>query len=207
MEAFFVSIGTIALAELGDKTMLLALALAARYRAPLQIILGVLIATLANHAIAGALGAWIQDAVGGDVLRYVAGGVFIALGLWMLIPDKPTARTFGEDLGPLIATIISFFIAEMGDKTQIATLALASHAHSLLLVIIGTTIGMMVVNVPVVYVGNFVAEHLPIGLIRGAAVAVFVIVGGLILAGVDFGLTPAEKSAPTLQSAPEPEDF
>ena len=203
MEAFFVSIGTIALAELGDKTMLLALALAARYRAPLQIILGILIATLANHAIAGALGAWVQDAVPPDVLRYIVGGVFIVLGLWMLIPDRPTARTFGEDLGPLIATIISFFIAEMGDKTQIATLALASHSYSLLLVIIGTTIGMLVVNIPVVYLGNFASTYLPLGLIRGLAVAVFVIIGALILSGVDIGLMP-EIAPPPIEAAPEP---
>jgi putative Ca2+/H+ antiporter (TMEM165/GDT1 family) len=207
MEAFFVSIGTIALAELGDKTMILTLALAARYRAPLQIVLGIIIATLANHALAGALGAWLQSIAGGsDILRYVVGGVFIALGIWMLIPDRPKARPMGEDLGPLIATIISFFIAELGDKSQIATLALASHAPSLLLVIIGTTLGVVIVNVPVVFVGNFVSDYLPIGLIRGLAVAVFVIIGVLILIGIDFGMAPG-AGPPPIEAGPEPENF
>lgn len=208
METFFVSTGTVALAELGDKTMLLALALAARYRAPLPIILGILIATLANHALAGALGAGIQSLVGGDMLRYAVGAGFLAIGVWMLIPDKPTARTFGEDMGPLVATIISFFIAEMGDKTQLATVALAGHAHSLILVIVGTTLGMLLVNVPVVYVGNFAGKHLPLGLIRGIAALVFAAVGVLILAGIDFGLTDGLEKSPqptATEVAPAPE--
>lgn len=208
METFFVSTGTVALAELGDKTMLLALALAARYRAPLPIILGILIATLANHALAGAVGAWIQSAAGAEVMRYAVGAGFVAIAAWMMIPDKPTARTFGEDMGPLVATIISFFIAEMGDKTQLATVALAGHAHSLILVIVGTTLGMLLVNVPVVFVGNFAGKHLPLTLIRGIAALVFVAVGVLILAGVDFGLTEGQGRAPqpaATEVAPAPE--
>ena len=196
METFFVSTGTVALAEMGDKTQLLALALAARYRAPLQIILGILIATLANHALAAGRGAGIQSAVGGEVLRDVVGAGFVAIALWMMIPDKPTARTFGEDMGPLLATIVSFFIAEMGDKTQLATVALAGHAHSLILVIVGTTLGMMIANVPVVFVGNFVGKHLPLALIRGIAALVFMVVGALILAGIDFGLTDRLEPSP-----------
>jgi putative Ca2+/H+ antiporter (TMEM165/GDT1 family) len=196
METFLISTGTVALAEMGDKTQLLALALAARYRSPKPIILGILVATLANHALAGALGAWIQSMAGGDVLRYAIGAGFVALGAWMMIPDKPTARTFGEDMGPLVATIISFFIAEMGDKTQLATIALAGHANSLILVVVGTTLGMMIANVPVVFIGNFAGKHLPLALIRGLAALVFVAVGALILAGIDFGLTAGLEPAP-----------
>ena len=181
---------------MGDKTQLLALALAARYRTPLPIILGILIATLANHALAGALGAGIQSAFGGDVLRYVVGAVFLAIAVWMIIPDKPTARTFGADMGPLVATIVSFFIAEMGDKTQLATIALAGHANSLILVIVGTTLGMMIANVPVVFVGKFAGKYLPLALILGLAALVFATVGALILAGIDFGLTDGAATAP-----------
>ncbi len=196
METFLISTGTVALAEMGDKTQLLALALAARYRAPLPIILGILIATLANHALAGALGAGIQGAIDGDVLRYVVGAGFVAIAIWMMVPDKPTARTFGDDMGPLVATIISFFIAEMGDKTQLATVALAGHANSLILVIVGTTLGMMIANVPVVFIGNFAGKHLPLALIRGIAALVFAVVGVLILVGIDFGLTDRLEPSP-----------
>jgi len=199
-ETFLISTGTVALAEMGDKTQLLSLALAARYQKPLPIILGILVATIANHAVAGALGAWIQSVAGGDVLRYVVGAGFIALGAWMLLPDRPKARTFSDKMGPFVATVISFFIAEMGDKTQIATIALAGHAEHIYMVVIGTTFGLMLANVPVVFIGKFAATYLPLGLIRGAAAAVFILVGGLILAGVEFGLGESLKE----RLAPEP---
>ena len=200
-ETFLISTGTVALAEMGDKTQLLALALAARYQKPLPIILGILVATLANHAAAGAVGGWIQSIAGGDVLRYVVGAGFIALGAWMLLPDRPTARTFGDKMGPFIATVISFFIAEMGDKTQLATIALAGHAEHVYMVVIGTTLGLMLANVPVVFIGKFAGTYLPLGLIRGAAAVVFILVGGLILAGVEFGLGESLKGP--LSSEPD----
>jgi putative Ca2+/H+ antiporter (TMEM165/GDT1 family) len=187
METFLVSAGSVALAEMGDKTQLLALFLAARFKAPKQIILGMLIATLANHAGAGALGAFIQRVAGGAILRYAVGALFIALGAWMLKPDKPDATTRGERFGVLGTTIVSFFLAEIGDKTQIATIALASQAHALLLVVLGTTLGMMIANVPVVLAGSLAANRLPLATLRFAAALVFAAVGVLILSGVDFG--------------------
>lgn len=198
-ETFLISTGTVALAEIGDKTQLLSLALAARYQKPLPIILGILVATIANHALAGAIGGWIQSIAGGDVLRYAVGAGFVALGAWMLIPDRPSARTFGASMGPFVATVISFFIAEMGDKTQLATVALAGHSEHLYLVVIGTTLGLMIANVPVVFVGKFAGTYLPLGLIRGAAAAVFILVGGLILAGVEFGLTKRVMAPPAAE--------
>jgi putative Ca2+/H+ antiporter (TMEM165/GDT1 family) len=207
METFFVSLGTAALAEMGDKTQLLALALAARYQKPLPIILGMLVATAANYALAGALGAWIQHVAGGDVLRYIFGGAFIMLGVWMMIPAQPRPRTFGAGLGPFVATVISFFIVEIGDKTQLATIALAGRAASPYLVVAGTTLGLMIATVPVVFVGKFASKYLPLGLMRGAAAAVFVLVGGLILAGFEFGLTemaPSPEAPPASEAAPEP---
>jgi putative Ca2+/H+ antiporter (TMEM165/GDT1 family) len=205
METFFVTTGLVALAEMGDKTQLLSLALAARYQKPLPIILGILLATLANHSAAVALGGWIQGIAGGEVLRYAVGAGFVALGAWMLIPDRPTARTFGAGLGPFVATLISFFIAEMGDKTQLATVAFAGRFQPLYLVVIGTTLGLMIANVPVVFVGNLAGKHLPLGLIRGAAAAVFLLVGGLILAGVEFGLGEPQPQPPAAPAADAPQ--
>ncbi len=142
MEAFFVSTGIVALGEIGDKTQLLALLLAARFRKPVPIILGILVATLANHAMAGALGGWIAALMGPQLLRWVIGGSFLAMALWMLIPDKlddADAPGSGQRFGVFGTTVIAFFLAEMGDKTQIATVALAARYPQLLAVVAGTT--------------------------------------------------------------------
>ena len=178
MEAFFVSTGIVALAEMGDKTQLLALVLAARFRKPTPIILGILIATLANHGFASALGAWITSVVSPDVLRWVLGLSFIGMAGWMLIPDK---IDLDEDkksrFGVFGTTLIAFFLVEMGDKTQIATVALAAKYASFWWVVAGTTLGMMIANVPAVLIGNRMAVKLPLRWIHGVAAAIFAALG------------------------------
>ena len=186
MEAFLVSCGVVALAEIGDKTQLLALVLAARYRRPLPIILGILVATLANHALAGAVGAWVAAAVGPVAMRWILGLSFIAMGIWTLIPDKlddaPEART--SKFGVFGATVLAFFLLEMGDKTQIATVALAAKYPSLVAVVAGTTLGMMIANVPAVLVGEVAARKIPMRLVHGIAAVIFLVLGALVLLGV-----------------------
>jgi putative Ca2+/H+ antiporter (TMEM165/GDT1 family) len=179
MEAFLVSTGLVALAEMGDKTQLLALVLAARFRKPWPIAMGILVATLANHALAGALGAWITNAVGPDVLRWVLGVSFIAMAGWMLIPDKldaeeaPKAPRFGV----FGATLIAFFLAEMGDKTQVATVALAAQFQSWAAVVAGTTLGMMLANAPVVWFGERIVRKVPIRLVHAIGAVIFLGLG------------------------------
>ena len=150
MEAFLVSTGIVALAEMGDKTQLLALVLAARYRKPWPIVLGILVATLVNHGLAGAAGAWITTLLGPDTLRWLLGASFLGMAAWMLIPDKLDEG--GGDIAPRLGvfgtTVIAFFLAEMGDKTQIATVMLAARYHAWLAVVGGTTLGMMLANAP-----------------------------------------------------------
>lgn len=184
MEAWLVSTGVVALAEIGDKTQLLALVLAARYRKPVPIILGILVATIANHAIAGFLGAWIASALGEQILRWILGVSFIAMAVWILIPDKLDEQ---EDrparYGVFVTVLIAFFLVEMGDKTQIATVALAAHYESLSAVVIGTTLGMMIANVPAVYLGEVAARKLPMRLVHGVVAGVFLILGIVILLG------------------------
>ncbi|MFN4103729.1 MAG: TMEM165/GDT1 family protein, partial [Tepidimonas sp.] len=166
MESFFVSTGVVALAEIGDKTQLLAFLLAARFKKPLPIILGILVATVANHGLAGALGAWITATVNPQVLRWVLGLSFIAMAVWTLIPDEieedevSIARRFGV----FGATLVTFFLAEMGDKTQIATVAMAVHYAAPLMVVIGTTLGMLIADVPAVFVGDKLANRIPMRL-------------------------------------------
>ncbi|HZX31418.1 MAG TPA: TMEM165/GDT1 family protein [Rhodocyclaceae bacterium] len=185
MEAFLVSTGIVALAEIGDKTQLLSLLLAARFRKPWPIIAGIFIATIANHACAGALGAWITTLVGKDTLRWVLGLSFIAMAVWMLIPDKiDENETRQERFGVLGTTIIAFFLAEMGDKTQVATVALAAQFHTVVAVVIGTTLGMMIANVPAVFLGDKLAHRMPVRLVHGVAATIFAILGGLALANV-----------------------
>ena len=182
MDAFLISTGIVALAEMGDKTQLLALILAARFRRPVPIIVGILVATLANHAFAGAVGAWLTAAVSADVLRWILGASFIAMAGWMLIPDKIDAV---EDEKPRFgvfgATVVAFFLAEMGDKTQIATVALAAKYASFYWVVLGTTLGMMIANVPAVLVGDRVAGKLPLKLIHGVAAVMFALLGVLAI--------------------------
>lgn len=185
MEAFLISTGLVALAEIGDKTQLLAFILAARFRKPGPIVLGILIATLVNHACAGAVGSWITTQVSPQTLRWVLGVGFIAMAVWTLIPDKIDEDETGGRfrLGVLGTTIVAFFLAEMGDKTQIATVALAARFNELWSVVAGTTLGMMIANVPAVLVGDKLAHRLPVRLVHGIAAVIFAILGALTLAG------------------------
>ncbi|MGA8391133.1 MAG: TMEM165/GDT1 family protein [Burkholderiaceae bacterium] len=186
MEAFLVSTGIVALAEMGDKTQLLALVLAARFRKPWPIVLGILVATVANHALAGALGTWVTTVLGPDVLRWVLGISFIAMAAWMLIPDTLDA---GDDagkaprLGVFGTTVLAFFLAEMGDKTQIATVMLAAQYQAWFWVVAGTTLGMMLANAPVVWFGERITRLLPIRVVHLVSAAVFAVLGVLALLG------------------------
>ena len=186
MEALLVSTGVVALAEMGDKTQLLAFILAARFKKPLPIIAGILCATLVNHGLAGALGAWITTAVSPRVLRWVLGMSFLGMAAWTMIPDKiedDETRAAGR-FGIFGATLITFFLAEMGDKTQIATVAMAAHYAAPLLVVVGTTLGMLLADVPAVFMGEKLAGRIPMRLLHGVAAAVFALLGIATLLGV-----------------------
>lgn len=185
MESFLVSTGVVALAEIGDKTQLLAFILAARFKKPLPIILGILVATLVNHGLAGVLGAWITQTVSPSVLRWVLGLLFIAMAVWTLIPDKleeDEARLV-QRLGVFGTTLLTFFLAEMGDKTQIATVAMAVHYAAPLWVVIGTTLGMLIADVPAVLLGDKLANKLPMRLVHTLAAVIFLALGGATLLG------------------------
>jgi putative Ca2+/H+ antiporter (TMEM165/GDT1 family) len=192
MEAFLVSTGLVALAEIGDKTQLLAFLLAARFRKPLPICLGILIATLVNHAGAGALGSWITGLLSPGTLRWVLGLGFVAMAIWTLIPDQIDDDLEGEGkglkLGVLGTTIVAFFLAEMGDKTQVATVALAARFDTLVAVVAGTTLGMMIANVPAVLLGDRIAHKIPLRLVHGLAAMIFGILGVATLLGAGAGL-------------------
>jgi len=184
MEAFLVSVGVVALAELGDKTQLLALVLAARFRAPLPVIAGILAATLANHLAAGAIGTALADYISPAVMRWAVALSFFATAAWMFIPDKqPTQQSQVSRFGAFGTTLVSFFLAEIGDKTQIATVALAANYRALLPVVCGTTLGMLLANVPVVFVGGAAATRIPIKLLNRIAAAAFLVLGVLTLLG------------------------
>jgi putative Ca2+/H+ antiporter (TMEM165/GDT1 family) len=184
MEAFLISTGIVALAEIGDKTQLLAFILAAKFRKPLPIILGILVATLANHGFAGVLGSWITSLAGPQTMRWILGMSFIAMALWTLIPDK-----FDEDdaklarFGVFGTTLLAFFLAEMGDKTQVATVALAAQYHAIFTVVAGTTLGMMIANVPAVLLGDRIANRMPVRLVHTVAAAIFALLGVATLLG------------------------
>ena len=187
MEAFFVSTGIVALSEMGDKTQLLAMVLAATFRRPLPIILGILAATLLNHAAAGAVGGWVAQALGPDMLRWVIGLSFVAMAGWMLIPDKidDDSADRMRRFGVFGTTFIAFFMAEMGDKTQIATVALAArYTGQIVAVVLGTTFGMMLANVPAVFLGEKIAQKVPMRLVHGVAAAIFAVLGVLTLLNV-----------------------
>lgn len=191
MEAFLVSTGLVALAEMGDRTQLLAFLLAARYRKPGPIILAIFIATIANHAFAGLIGNWLTNVIAPEAMRWVLGVSFIAMAVWIMFPDElEGTTTTATRFGVFGTTLITFFLAEMGDKTQIATIALAAQYQELLWVVIGTTLGMMIANVPAVYLGGKLADRLPVRLIHGIAAAIFVFLGiaTLLGAGSAFGL-------------------
>jgi Ca2+/H+ antiporter, TMEM165/GDT1 family len=178
MEAFFVSAAVVAVAEIGDKTQLLALMLAARYRKPVPIILGILLATLANHALAAWVGAEVAAWVGADTMRWILGTVFIVMAGWCLIPDKADdGPQAARQAGAFLATLVAFFIVEIGDKTQIATVALAARFNSLVLVTSGTTIGMLLANAPVVLFGDAIAKRLPLKIVRAVAALLFLALG------------------------------
>jgi putative Ca2+/H+ antiporter (TMEM165/GDT1 family) len=186
VEAFLISTGVVALGEMGDKTQLLAMLLAARFRRPVPIILGILVATLVNHALAGAVGAWVAAALGPDVLRWVIGLSFLAMAGWMLIPDKieDDAAGTARQVGVFGTTVVTFFLAEMGDKTQIATVALAARYTDLVAVVAGTTLGMMLANVPAVFLGDTIARKVSMTVVHGIAAAIFAVLGGLTLFNV-----------------------
>lgn len=189
MEAFLVSAGIVALAEIGDKTQLLAFILAAKFRKPVPIIIGILIATLVNHGFAGAVGTWVTTLLGPTMLRWVLGVSFIAMAIWTLIPDK-----FDEDdaklahFGIFGTTLVAFFLAEMGDKTQVATIALAAQYQNLAVVVAGTTLGMMIANVPAVLLGDRIAHAIPVRLVHGIAAAIFAVLGVATLLGAGESL-------------------
>jgi len=187
MEALFISTGVVALAEIGDKTQLLAFILAARFKKPLPIVAGILVATLVNHGLAGALGAWITSVVSPEILRWVLGLSFIGMAVWTLTPDKieDEETRAAQRLGVFGATLITFFLAEMGDKTQLATVALAAHYGAPLLVVIGTTLGMLIADVPAVLVGNQFAAKIPLKIVHSIAAAIFAAMGVLALLKVE----------------------
>ncbi|HSB98042.1 MAG TPA: TMEM165/GDT1 family protein [Spongiibacteraceae bacterium] len=186
MEALLVSTGVVALAEIGDKTQLLAFLLAARFKKPLPIILGIFCATIVNHGLAGALGAWITATISPEILRWVLGVSFIGMAIWTLIPDKieDEEAQLGKRLGVFGATLITFFLAEMGDKTQIATVALAAHYGTAVLVVIGTTLGMLLADVPAVFVGDKLAAKIPMKLVHSIAAGIFALLGAATLFGI-----------------------
>ena len=190
MEALFISTGVVALAEIGDKTQLLAFILAARFKKPVPIIAGILCATAVNHGLAGALGAWITASVSPWTLRWVLGASFIGMAIWTLIPDKieDEETRVAMRFGVFGATLVTFFLAEMGDKTQIATVAMAAHFPSPLLVVIGTTAGMLLADVPAVLLGDALAGRMPMKLVHTIAAAIFAVLGVATLLGAGAGL-------------------
>jgi putative Ca2+/H+ antiporter (TMEM165/GDT1 family) len=190
MDAFLVSTGIVALAEIGDKTQLLAFLLAAKFRRPVPIVLGIFVATIVNHACAAAVGAWVASAMGPNVMRWVMGVSFLVMAAWIMVPDKlDEDETSLAKYGVFVTTVIAFFLAEMGDKTQIATVALAARYESMFAVVAGTTAGMMLANVPAVLFGKRIARKVPLRLVHGIAAAMFAVlgVGTLLGAGASFG--------------------
>lgn len=189
MESLLVSTGVVALAEIGDKTQLLAFILAARFKKPLPIILGILAATVINHGLAGALGAWITSTLSPGILRWVLGASFICMAIWTLIPDKieEEETRVAQRFGIFGATFITFFLAEMGDKTQIATVAMAAHYMAPLMVVIGTTLGMLIADIPAVFAGDKLASKIPMKLVHSVAAAVFALLGVATLMGAGSG--------------------
>lgn len=185
MESFLVSTGVVALAEIGDKTQLLAFILAARFKKPLPIMLGILVATLINHGLAGLLGAWITATVSPDILRWILGLSFIGMAIWTMIPDKIEQEEtwIAGKFGIFGATLITFFLAETGDKTQIATITMAAHYGTPFMVVMGTTLGMLIADIPAVFAGEKLATRIPMKLVHSIAAAVFALLGVATLLG------------------------
>ncbi len=190
MESLLVSTGVVALAEIGDKTQLLGFLLAARFKKPLPIVLGILAATVVNHGLAGALGAWITTALSPQVLRWVLGLSFLGMAVWTLIPDKieEEEAQVAQRLGVFGATLVTFFLAEMGDKTQIATVAMAAHFSQAVMVVVGTTLGMLIADVPAVFIGDRLSGRIPMRLVHGVAAAIFAALGVATLLGAGANL-------------------
>ena len=189
MDAFLVATGIVALAEIGDKTQLLAFLLAARFRRPLPIILGIFIATLLNHAFAAAVGALVSELLGPTVMRWVLGLSFLAMAIWALIPDHiDETEAALPKFGVFATTLLAFFLAEMGDKTQVATVALAARYTEIAAVVAGTTLGMMIANVPAVLFGERIANKIPVALVHGIAAVIFMGLGMATLMGAGQGL-------------------
>lgn len=185
MEAFLISTGIVALAEIGDKTQLLALLLAVRFKKPWPIVWGIFVATVLNHALAGALGAWITTAISPQILRWLLGASFIAMAVWMLIPDKLDDSVDKKPVrfGVFGTTVVLFFLAEMGDKTQVATVILAARFDAYVAVVAGTTLGMMLANAPVVWLGERMTRLVPLRLVHIASAIVFLGLGLFALLG------------------------
>ncbi len=184
LEAFLISTGLVALAEIGDKTQLLAFMLAARFRRTTPIVLGILAATVANHAFAAALGTWLTQWLEPVTMRWILGLSFLAMAVWVMIPDKLDEGELATPrLGIFGTTVIAFFLAEMGDKTQVATVALAAQYEAFIAVVVGTTLGMMIANVPAVMAGDRIAHRIPVKLVHGIAAALFAALGVAALAG------------------------
>ena len=185
MQAFLISTGIVALAEMGDKTQLLALVLAARFKKPWPIVLGIFVATVLNHAMAGALGAWVTTQISPQTLRYILGASFIAMALWMLVPDKldEEADRKKPRFGVFGTTVVLFFLAEMGDKTQIATVMLAARFDAYIAVVAGTTLGMMLANAPVVWLGERMTRLVPLRVVHLVSAAIFLGLGLWALLG------------------------
>ena len=182
LQGFLVSTGVVALAEIGDKTQLLALVLAAKYRKPLPIILGILVATLLNHAAAATLGYYVSQWLAGPTFRLIVGAAFVIMALWALIPDKEDEGASDRSLGSVfITTTIAFFLVEIGDKTQIATSLLAAQYADIALVTLGTTLGMMLANVPAVFFGETVTRVVPLKYVRVGAAILFAVIGVWII--------------------------
>jgi putative Ca2+/H+ antiporter (TMEM165/GDT1 family) len=190
LQTLLVSAGVVALAEIGDKTQLLAFLLAARFKKPWPIIAGILAATLINHGLAGAVGAWITTAVSPGVLRWVLGISFIAMAAWTLVPDKieDEESAVAGRLGVFGATFVTFFLAEMGDKTQIATVAMAARFADPVWVVAGTTLGMLIADVPAVFVGDKLSARIPMRLVHGVAALLFALLGLATLLGAGAGM-------------------
>ena len=184
MDAFLISTGIVALAEMGDKTQLLSLVLAARFRKPWPIVAGILAATVLNHALAGAVGSWVTHLLGPNVLRWVLGLSFLAMAAWMLVPDQldedEGAQT-APRMGVFMTTAVAFFVAEMGDKTQIATVMLAAQYSDWLWVVAGTTLGMLLANAPVVWLGEAITRRVPMALVHRLSALIFAVLGVLAL--------------------------
>jgi len=185
LEAFFISSGVVALAEIGDKTQLLAFILAARFQKPVPIIIGIFLATVFNHGLAGAVGSWVSSNIDPSLLKWILGISFIAMSIWTLIPDKieEEETQIATKLGVFGATLLTFFLAEMGDKTQLATIALAAHFSQPFLVVAGTTAGMLIADVPAVLIGNKFSNQIPMTIVHRIAAAIFAVLGLLTLFG------------------------